>query len=407
MDIQAFFTKILGLTEQWEVTEIAVDEVKKRLDVFIRYAGEVGICPRCGKKTPLYDKRVEREWRDKDCCSYQTYIHCRVPRIECGKHKVKTMRPPWWCGRSGFTKGFERFAIDALLSSKNRSKTRKLLQISWEEIDGIMRRGVRRGEKRRRKSVIRYLGIDEKSFLRGHKYVTVLTDSEGKRVLEVAENRDTESADKVFNSLSKRQLGKVEGISMDFWQAYRSGAEERLGKAEIIHDKFHIMKQMNAAVDAVRAGEHRERKRRGDETLTGTKYVWLKRAERFTKKDKEKWLELKKKKEMKVWTAWRLREKLRKVWEIEGEGLARKKITLWYREAIRSGLKPVKKVAEMIRGHFERIVSYWRHRVTNGYAEGINGIIQELKAVARGFRSFRNYRDAILFYCGKLDLYPH
>jgi transposase len=64
------------------------------------------------------------------------------------------------------------------------------------------------------------------------------------------------------------------------------------------------------------------------------------------------------------------------------------------------------KVAQMIKNHFGNIITWRKHKITNSFAEGINSVIQEIKTAARGFRNFANYRIAILFFCGKLDLYP-
>lgn len=74
--------------------------------------------------------------------------------------------------------------------------------------------------------------------------------------------------------------------------------------------------------------------------------------------------------------------------------------------ASRSQLKPMIKVARMIKSHFENIITYLRHPITNAVTEGLNSKIQAIKANARGFRSFTNYRTRILFFCGKLNLHP-
>jgi len=54
----------------------------------------------------------------------------------------------------------------------------------------------------------------------------------------------------------------------------------------------------------------------------------------------------------------------------------------------------------------ENVLTYFKHRITNAISEGFNSLIQTLKANARGFRNFDNYRIQILFFCGKLDLAP-
>ena len=78
----------------------------------------------------------------------------------------------------------------------------------------------------------------------------------------------------------------------------------------------------------------------------------------------------------------------------------------WYGWVSRSQLPPLVEVAGMLKRHLDNLVTYLKHPITNAVTEGLNSKIQSLKAAARGFRNFRNYRIRILFFCGKLDLYP-
>jgi transposase len=93
-------------------------------------------------------------------------------------------------------------------------------------------------------------------------------------------------------------------------------------------------------------------------------------------------------------------------WDYSYEGSAKKFIDRWYWWATHSRLKPLIDVAKMLKRHFENIVTYLKHRITNALIEGFNSKIHSIKANARGFRNFENYRIAILFNCGKLGLYP-
>ncbi|GAB6393666.1 MAG: ISL3 family transposase [Treponematales bacterium] len=406
MDEQEFCRKIMGIVEPWVIGRIQTSEEKRRVDVYLEYPVALGaICPVCGKAAPLYDKREERVWRELDTCKYQTYLHCRMPRANCDEHGIVTMNIPWSTAQSHFTNSFESHAIELLKACKNRSEVARLLELSWDQINGIMGRSVKRGLDRRGNENIAHLGIDEKSFLSGQRYATVLTDTDGRRVLDVVENRDKEAVKGVFKCLNSEQRQAVKAISMDFWQAFVSTAEELLPNAEIVHDKFHIMKYMNEAVNKVRVGEHKWRRKQKDATLTGTKYLWLKKLENFTDKDKEKWATLKLD-QLEVGKAWNLKELLGEFWTCDGKESARKMFASWFLSATHSGLDPVVKVAKMLKTHLEYVLTWWQHRITNSYAEGINSVIQEIKTVARGFRNFANYRTAILFFCGKLDLCP-
>ena len=377
-----------------------------RIDIYLGWPYlQDGICPECGKSCKIYDRQKERVWRHLDTCQLRTFIHCRIPRVKCKEHKTRTMEVPWAENMSRFTRQFERIVIQFLEASENRSKTAEVLHLSWDEMNHIMEKAVKRGLSRRKADPIKYIGMDEKSFLKGQNYITVMTDIEGKRVLDIAENRKEESVDVLWNKFTDKQKNKVEAVSMDFWRAYITGAEEHVPAASIVHDKFHIMKYMNEAVDKVRRKENKYLMAEQNDTLIGTKYLWLKAKKNFTKENKNDFRNLNIE-QLSVGRAWNRKELLRHLWDYRYEGSARKFFNKWYFSATHSRLKPVIKVAKMFKRHIENIFTFIKHRITNAFAEGINSKIQHIKATARGFRNFKNYRTSILFYCGRLNLYP-
>jgi transposase len=383
MNEKEFYREILGVSELWEINRMELKFAAKEVHVYLEYCGQSGVCPKCGKAAGIHDTREERVWRDLDSCKYKTYVHCRIPRSKCEEHGTLTMDIPWSTVRSHFTNDFERLAIEFLLAAKNRTKVAELLDLSWDELDGIMQRAVKRGLGRREDTEIPYLGIDEKSFGKGQSYASILYDPIGRRVLEVTQKRDEEAVKGLYKSLSCAQLASVQAITMDFWQAFINGAESTIPEADIIHDKFHIMKYMNEAVDKVRRKEHAK-----------------------LKKEKGRFEELNLD-QLAVGRAWNRRELLQKFWDCTDESEAREFFKGWYFSATHSRLEPIIEVAKMIKRHFENIITYFKHYISNAFAEGMNSVIQHIKATARGFRNFQNYRTAILFYCGGLDLFPH
>ncbi len=406
MDDKELYRQILGVVAPWEIENIDLDMDKNRVDIYLQWPyKQEGICPECSKSCKIHDRREERIWRHLDTCQLKTFIHCRIPRVNCDEHKTKTMEVPWAEDMSRFTRQFERIAIQFLQSSENRKKTARNLRLSWDEINHIMEKSVKRGLLRRKDEPIKYLGMDEKSFLKGQSYITVLSDTEGKRILDVVQNRNTEAVDKLWGTLTEKQKESVKAVSMDFWKAFINGAEKHVPDAAIVHDKFHVMKYMNEAVDYVRKAEHKFLTAQNNGTLKGTKYLWLKAKENLTKENKKDFKELNIN-QLSVGRAWNRKELLRHLWDYRYEGSARKFFKKWYFSATHSRLKPVIKVAKMLKRHLKNILTFVKYRITNAFAEGINSVIQHIKATARGFRSFKNYRTSILFYCGKLDLYP-
>jgi len=407
MDDKELYRQILGVVAPWEIKQIELKMDHDRVDIYLEWPHlHDGVCPECKKGCKIHDRRKERIWRHLDTCQLKTFIHCKMPRVKCPEHKTKTMKVPWAEDMSHFTRQFERIAIRFLEVSENRKKTADILRLSWDELNLIMEKAVKRGLARRNDDPIKHVGIDEKSFLKGQSYVTIMTDTEGKRVLDIVQDRKSESVDKLWNTLTEKQKIGVEAVSMDFWKPFITGAAKHVPTASIVHDKFHIMKYMNEAVDKVRRKENNYLKGKQDKTLIGTKYLWLKAKRNFTKENKADFRKLNTE-QLSVGRAWNRKELLRHIWEYVYEKPAREFFKKWYFSATHSRLKPVIDVAKMIKRHLENILTFIKHRITNAFAEGINSKIQHIKAAARGFRNFKNYRISILFYCGKLNLFPH
>ena len=173
-------------------------------------------CVECGKLCSLYDHQPERRWRHLDTCQFQTILHAAPPRSDCPEHGPRTVKLPWAEPGSHFTALFERLAIDWMLAASQKAVADQL-RLSWDEVHAIQERAVKRGLQRRKAEPIARLGVDEKSFTRGHRYFTLVNDLVRSRVLFAAENRTTESLDEFWSSLSDEQIHAVEAVAMDMW----------------------------------------------------------------------------------------------------------------------------------------------------------------------------------------------
>jgi transposase len=404
----ALFSQLLCLSSPWQVVSVTPDLDSKALTIRIEWPkGEKGPCPDCGAACPVYDHREEREWRHLDTMQFKTLLVCPVPRVNCSEHGVKSLKTPWADVKSRFTMLFERFAIDVLLTAKNQEKARELMDLSWDEVHRIQERAVARGMQRRvsDETPLRHAGIDEKSFLKGHSYASLLYDIDRPRVLEVVPERTQEAAEELLRKLPEKEQQQVEAVAVDMWKPYLAAIANVLPEADIVHDKYHIVSHLNKAVDDVRRKEHKELKRDGNESLKGTRYTWLRNPKNWTDEDRATFQQLKSE-GLKIGRAWAMKETFPKLWDYIYEGAARTFFKAWYFWATHSRLAPMIKVARMIKTHLDNILTFLHHGITNAAAEGLNSKIQTIKADARGFRNFANYRVAILFHCGGLKLYP-
>ena len=368
--------------------------------------GVLWACPQCSRELPPYDHAEERTWRHLDSCQYQTHLHARIPRVECGEHGVVQVKVPWAQARSRFTLLFERLAIDVLGQCDVTGAT-KILRISWDEAWGIMERAVKRGRQRKAPKVVRRLGVDEKAAAKGHRYLTLVCDLEQGTVEHIAEERKQESLDGYYQGLSEEQRAGIEAVAMDMWEPYIQATRQWVPEAggKIVFDRFHVMGYLGKAVDTVRKQEHRALMASGDETLKGSKYLWLYSRENVPERRRDEFDALRRK-ELKVGRAWAIKEALRRLWHYVYPASGWKFWKRWYFWATHSRLQPIRKAAETIHRHIDNILTYYQHPVTNAMSEGLNSKIQKIKSMACGFRNIENFKTAIYFRCGGLDLYP-
>lgn len=399
------YQRLLGLEHPWRVKDVSMDTENKVVEVRVECLDKIAWVSEDGRRLHIHDWE-EREWRELNTLQFQTKIVCKVPRLkdpDSGKTEMAAV--PWAGKHSRFTLMFEAFAVEVLLASSSVEAARKLLGLDWRAVDEIRRRAVERGLGRREKKPVRYLGIDEKSFRKGHKYVSVatdLSDSEESCVLEVVNGRTEDSADELFEALEP-QLESLDAAAMDMWPAYMNALRHHAWYAFIVHDRFHVSQHLTGAIDSVRKQEHRELKADADESLKDSRWTLLKRD--HSEDEAEAFAALERK-GLKVAKAWNLRELFDRFWKFKSTHAAERFIYKWGELARQSGLEPMIKAAKMLENHIEGLLGYCLHPITNAGAEGFNSKIQTVKSNARGFRSFEKFRIAILFYCGKLDMIP-
>lgn len=407
MNDTTLYDEILGLKTPWYVAAVRLEVAKLEVEVEVRFKETAWTCPECQRRMHIHEY-TERRWRHLDSCQFKTIIVCQVPRVQCSEHGSQAVRVPWAEKQGRFTMLFERFAI-AVLQECSISAACKLLKISWDEADGIKQRAVKRGLERKIEKVHARIGIDEKSYKKGHNYVTLVASlQEEETIVEyVGDGKSKESLDTYWNKFEKEELQDIEAISMDMSTAYRQSAIDNVPEAEnkLVFDRFHIMQHINKSLNTVRKEEHRQLSGIGNTTLTGTRMIWLYGEENVPERYSNLLAELKGKK-LKTARAWAIKESIRDLWRCNTEKEGQAFFVGWYSWAIRSRLEPVKKVARMMKKHLPNILSYFRHRLTNAALEGINNKIQALIKKAYGYRNKDRFKDDILFHCGGLDLYP-
>jgi transposase len=407
MESVELYRQLLGLTAPWAVERVELDMAKQHVEVHVGHApGQRFACPECGRELGVYDHLAERVWRHLDSCQFLTYLHARPPRVSCPEHGVHQAALPWAQAGSRFTNLFEALAIDVLLAA-NIKKAAGLLRITWDEAWHLMERAVYRGRATKAHDVPKQIGVDEKAIAKGHRYMTLVCDLEAATVEYIGEDRKEKSLGDYFDAFPEAQRKEIEAISLDMWPAYINACRKGVPDADekMVFDRFHIMRHVIDAVDKVRKQEHRGLMKDGDATLARSKYLWLTNPGNMTDKARAHFAELKGA-ELKTGRAWALKEALRGLWDYQSATWAAKFWRRWYFWATHSRLPPMIDAAKLIARHLPNVLTYFTHRITNAVAEGLNSKIATVQKRACGYRNPDNFKIAVYFHCGGLNLYP-
>ena len=202
-----FFERALELKSPWFVEEVRMDVQAKRVEVIIGCQSRASGDPQSGERLHIHGYE-KRRWRHLDTMQFETVLVADVPRVKYPDGHTELVSVPWAQPHGRFTLMFEGWAIAVLRACRTVSDACELLDLSWDTAQTIMEGAVKRGIERREVQNIQRVGIDEKSFGRGQDYISVLTDLDHARVIEVVPGRDKGAACSLFKTLSAQELGK-------------------------------------------------------------------------------------------------------------------------------------------------------------------------------------------------------
>ena len=241
----------------------------------------------------------------------------------------------------------------------------------------------------------------------GIRTLAVGADVDRSRVRYRAEGRQQESLDGFGWTLTPEQHEGGQAIAMDMGEPYIHSTRAHLDDAgdKIVFATFHIATHLHDAGDRVRRGAHRLCQQAGETRLAGPKYLWLMRPKEMPAEQCATVRTLQRT-DRTVARAWLLTEQFQRFWAYPYHGAAQTLFARWVGRATPSRLRPLVQVAKLIQRHLPNVRASVPHGITNAGLEAINPTIQWGKKTARGFRNVDNFKTAISFHCGGLDLYP-
>jgi transposase len=353
-------------------------------------------CPHCNFSTRATYDRHAREWRHLSLGRWRVVIASTSHRITCRAHGVVNEAFPWAAPGSLFTLDFEAL-VAWLAREMNKTAVAALAKISWPTVGTIIQRFVERTIDKRRLDGLFVVGLDEVSYRKGHKYLTVIANHLTGAPVWMAEGRSQKSLGAFFDELGTERAGKLDVITMDMSAPYIAEVRARAPNARIAFDPFHVVKLASEAVHEVRRAEARLRKGLpAADALKGSRWALLKAPERHTDEDRLRLAEVRQL-NRRVYSAYLLKEELRALYRC-GVRASKRHLRAWISWATRSRLEPFVKLARTLRRHRDGILAAIELGVSNGRMEGINNKIGVIKHRAYGFHS-ATALIAMVFLC--------
>ena len=363
------------------------------------------LCSGCGKKCSGYDHLEQRQFQFVPIWAISVFLLYTMRRVDCPRCGVKVETVPWADGKNQLTNIFRLFLANwaKRLCWKD---TADIFGTSWNSVYRSIKWVVHFGLQYRSLKGITAIGVDEVQYLRGHFMTLVYQIDEGcKRLLAVTDGHKGKSLRKAFRELGHEVILKIEFVCTDMWRAYLTVIKKMLPNALHVLDRFHIVSNLNKAMNKVRASEVRQRAKDGYDTelLKHTRYCFLKNPQNLTPKQETKLNEVLQY-DLKSVRAYLLKESFQLFWRYTSPHWAEWYLKKWCARAIRSRLEPIKAFVRTMRKHQPLLMNYFKanKKYNSGVVEGLNRKVNLTMRKAYGYKSFVVLKIALFHTMGQL-----
>jgi len=369
------------------------------------------ICPLCSFSTAhRHDlRRVDSDWRHLDLGVWRLQIRARLRRLVCPEHGVRVEGVPFARHGSDFTRDFEHL-VAWLATRTDKTTIKRMLRIHWATVGRIIQRVCAEELEADRLEGLFEIGIDEVSWRKGHRYLTLVADHQRGQIVWGAEGASAQVLDEFYEQLGPARAAEIQAVSMDMGPGYAKSTRANAPQAIVCIDPFHVAKLGGEALDEVRREYWNELRTLGDQgaakRFKDARWALLKRPENLTDKQA---LTLKTLKAAggKVARAYELKEALRGIF---APGLSPQDVeellTRFCSRASRSRMPAFVRLAKTIRKHSDGILAAVRLGVTNARNEALNNKVRLITRRAYGFHSANAALALVMLTCGPITLQP-
>jgi transposase len=382
---------------------VSVEFEREGVVVGLRLRRGLLVCPRCGCVGRAgYDRRVRR-WRHLDLGGTRCFLEYALRRFPCpGCRRVVSEAVPWARPAGRFTRAFED-VVAWLAQQAAFSAIARLLRVSWRSVARIVCRVVAELRPRLPAGLAR-IGIDEVSYRRGQRYLTLVADHAGGKVVWVGEGHGQHTLERFFDALGPERTAALAAVSVDMWPAFLKAIGKRAPKATVCFDPFHVVQRANQAVEAVRKQEWRRLQESGAPArwLRQTRWAVLKRPERLSEQQTQT-LALLQHENERLYRAYLLKEQLRAIYQV-APSQAGPLLDDWLAAAQGSELSPFKRLARSLRKHRQGVLNAIELGLSNSRLEALNARVRLINHRSFGFHSPDPLIALIHLCCGPITI---
>lgn len=365
------------------------------------------ICSCCGRKRPGYDSLPERRFEFIPMWGCKIFFVYRPRRVDCPHDGIVVENMPWVVGKRRLTEAYAWY-LAGWAKRLSWKEVAEAFHTTWDHVFCSVERAVNWGREHQDLSHVEAIGVDEIAWKRGHRYLTLIyqIDENNKRLLWIGEKRTVKTLLKFFRWFGKEKSQSLKYVCSDMWKPYLKVIAKKAGNALNILDRFHIMAHLNKAIDEVRAQEARELKEKGYEPiLTKTRWLLLKNKENLTDLQDTKLSELLQY-NLRSIRSYLLKEEFHFFWQYSSAAWAGKFMDKWCTKTMRSKIKPMKRVARMLRRHRPLLLNWFKAKkqFSSGIVEGFNTKAKLTTRKAYGFRTYHAAEIALYHALGALPV---
>jgi transposase len=347
-------------------------------------------CGVCGRRCPWEDSgEGRRRWRALDLGTTLAYLEADAPRVYCKAHRVVVAQVPWARHDSRFTIAFEDQCCWLAVNTSKKAVA-ELMRVTWRTVGSICRRVAdEQVADRDLFADLKRIGIDDFSYRKGHRYLTVIVDHDTGRLVWAAPGRDRKTVEKFLDLLGKERCEQIELVSCDMAESIALAVAERCPNAIRCVDPFHVIQLATDALDEIRREVWNEARRAGHKEaakeLKGARFALWKNPGKLTDRQQIKLAQIQQTNKP-LYRAYLISQQLREIYRVTYQE-AVELLNAWLAWARRCRLAPFVKLAKTITEQRPGIEAAIEHRLSNARIEQVNTQLRLIARRAYGFRT--------------------